>query len=56
VKVKNKYRVYRQIGNTRKGEAIFKNTETGEVFVGKDFTYNLVFATKKDLEGAEIWN
>jgi len=55
VKVKNNYTVYRQIGNTRKGEAIYKNTETGEVFVEKDFTY-LVFVTEKDLEGAEIWN
>ena len=52
--VKSGYQIWRQIGETERGEAIFKNLDTGEIAVEKDNTY-LVEPTKEDMEGAEIW-
>jgi len=52
--VKLGYKVWKQIGETERGEAIFKNSDTGEIAVEKDYTY-LVEPTEKDLKGAKIW-
>jgi len=45
---------YRQIGKTKNGEAIFKEGDTGDICIKKDFD-KLVIATRRDLKGAEFW-